>query len=289
MKLLPGLGLNSCRRMVLLAPSNADLSSFRRPVLSQRQYAGLLADTQRFRGRVYLDEGNLSHSDLSADGRHVQAADDAAWHLVTLDGAGAVIACGRVLVHKENVSFPEMTISHSTLARSGVWGSRLRAAVASELNQARSVGVRVAEMGGWAVSRSIRCTTEAVRMLVAGYALAQLLGGVLGISTVDLRRSGSILRRMGGTRLVANGTELPSYYEPQYHAEIEILRFDSAKPNLRYLPRIRECAEQLSNLAVYRGTSLSADWEIPAFEPAMATPQYSQNGLAPMMSQPALA
>jgi hypothetical protein len=289
MKLLPGIGLNSGRRMVLLAPFGANIQNFRRANLNQRQYGALLAETQRFRGRVYVAEGNLSTSDLSVDGRHVQAADYAAWHLVTLDAAGAVMACGRVLVHDEGVRFRDMTMSHSALARSSAWGELFESAVEAEIQKARTLGVRVAELGGWAVSRTLRCTTEAVRMLVAGYALAQLLGGVLGISTVDLNRSGSILRRMGGSRLVYGGVELPSYYEPQYRADIEILRFDSARPNERYVSRIRDCASELSTMPVYAGSSAAVEWETPAFEPAVAAASRAGIPLLPMISQPAVA
>lgn len=286
MKLLPGIGFNSCRQMVLLAPHSADVSAFRRTSFDQRQYGTLLADTQRLRGSVYVSEGNLASSDLSGDGRHIQASDYRAWHLITVDAAGAVAACGNLLVHEPNVTFSEMTVSRSILARSEVWGSRLRVAVESVIEEARHRGVSVAEFGGWAVSRVLRCTTEAVRMLVADYALAQLLGGALVISTANMNRSAPILRRMGGTRLVADGVELPAYYEPQYRGHTEVLRFDSSRPNPRYLSRIQECAAELTRLRVFRGTS-AAQWQIP--EMPAAVHQAQRIPVLPMIPQPAVA
>jgi hypothetical protein len=88
-------------------------------------------------------------------------------------------------------------------------------------------------------------------MLLAGYALAEAIGGAAGISTVNLRHgSASILRRMGGIPLESDGTELPSYYEPQYSSELEILRFDSKSANPRFRARIQECRALLGHVPV---------------------------------------
>jgi len=40
-----------------------------------------------------------------------------------------------------------------------------------------------------------------------------------------------------------DGMEMPTYYDPQYGCEMEILRFDSSFPNPRYnrwIPQIRD-------------------------------------------------
>ena len=66
-------------------------------------------------------------------------------------------------------------------------------------------------MGGWAVTEELRGgTTEAVRMVVTIYALARILGGALGISTVTKRHaSASILRRLGGALDGRGGGTVP--------------------------------------------------------------------------------
>jgi hypothetical protein len=88
-------------------------------------------------------------------------------------------------------------------------------------------------------------------MVLTTYALAQLFGGALGISTVTTRHcSASILRRIGGGRLSYGGTGLPAYYDPQYKCDMEILRFDSSRPNPRYRAWIEECRNFLMTVPV---------------------------------------
>jgi hypothetical protein len=86
-----------------------------------------------------------------------------------------------------------------------------------------------------------------------------MLGGGIGIATATRRHgSSSILRRLGGRPLVIQGTELPSYYDPQYGCEMEILRFDSEEPNPRYEVWINDLSDYLQTSAVMAP-------DIPAF------------------------
>jgi hypothetical protein len=239
------------RPFLILAPAGANLTHFGDVSRDRIFHESILAEVQRFRGRVYVAENNLNHSDLLPDGRHVQAADDKSWHLLSLTPAGEVVSCGRLCVHDENVGFSELMVSHSALAHSPIWGNAVRQAGEAELGTARRRQVRFGELGGWAIEPGLRCSTEAIRMLLAGFSLAEVMGGMAGISTVNLRHSSaSILRRIGGRPLVAGGTELPPYYEPRYSSELEILRFDSAWLNPRYTSRVRECCAELRNMTV---------------------------------------
>jgi uncharacterized Zn-finger protein len=107
-------------------------------------------------------------------------------------------------------------------------------------------------MGGWSIAQTLRCTTEALRMIVTAYALAELSGGALGITNANREScSASILRRIGGRRLAADGVELPSYLEDEYQSvEVEMLRFDSSNPNPRYKRWMDECQAQLRDVPV---------------------------------------
>jgi hypothetical protein len=62
--------------------------------------------------------------------------------------------------------------------------------------------------------------------------------------------SSSILRRLGGASLVDGEEEIPPYYDPDYGCEMELLTFDSTKPNPRYADWIHDCHHVLSNLVV---------------------------------------
>ena len=112
-------------------------------------------------------------------------------------------------------------------------------------------GFHFVELGGWAISEEIRCTSEALRMLLTVFALAQLMGGALGLSTATTRhRSSSILKRVGGRPLMARGAVVPSYIDPHYNCEMELLTFDSTSPDAHYDKWIRECRAALLDLPV---------------------------------------
>jgi hypothetical protein len=210
----------------------------------------LLADAQKLRGNIYLQIGAIESSQLSGDGRHVQTDDSRSWHLLTLDERGRVAACTRYLSHPSTVLFSDLTVSHSALATAERWGPRFRQAIEAELALARKRRWSYVEMGGWVISEKMRCTTEAVRMVLAAYGLAQLLGGALGIATVTQHGSSPILRRIGGESLLSRGVELPPYYEPQYKFEMEILRFDSSRASSRYSTWVDDCRDYLQTVPV---------------------------------------
>jgi hypothetical protein len=241
------------RRFALLAPSDSNLAAFRNVAVDFGQHSHLLAAAQRLRGKTYLDLGALDESQLSKEGRHVHHDDDHSWHLVTLDEDGRVAACLRYLAHPSDVAFSKLTISRSSLAKSEVWGRKLRAAVEEELRHAKARGAWYVEMGGWAIAEALRCTTEALRMIVTAYALGELSGGALGITNATSQScSASILRRIGGRRLTAGDIELPSYSETEYRSvEAEILRFDSSNPNPRYGRWMEECGARLRDVPVF--------------------------------------
>ena len=43
---------------------------------------------------------------------------------------------------------------------------------------------------------------------------------------------------------------MPPYYEPQYKYEMEILRFDSSRPNARYSTWVNDCRTYLQSVPV---------------------------------------
>ncbi|HEY7388817.1 MAG TPA: hypothetical protein VH640_09925 [Bryobacteraceae bacterium] len=250
MRLSPGSSSGG-RALLLLAPLGKEPTSFVDVIGDREVYGSVLAEMQKFRGQVYVSEGNLESSDLTADGRHLQLADHESWHLLTLDEHGAVAACGRVLIHRPGASFADFLISHCALAHSDGWGYLLQQAVEEQAQLARLQGMHFAEIGGWAVARHLRCTTEAVRLVLAGFALGQLLGGVAGISTANTgHHSSSILRRIGGTPLGVGEIAFPSFYEPLYRAELEILCMDSFRLNRPYDRYVQDCLTDLETATV---------------------------------------
>jgi len=246
---LDGSGVR--RQSLLLAPRSLNLGPFTNIVADYSIHRDRLAEAQKLRGRIFLEIGAVDPSQLSEDGRHIEAPDDQSWHLLTLDADERVVSCARYLPHGREVRFDDLAVSRGSLAKSQNWGEALRTAVEADLREARRRGCSYIEVGGWAIAEALRCTTEALRTIATAYAFAQLCGGGLGITTANTRScSAAILKRVGGQPLRHGGAELPVYYDEHYHKELEILRFDAFRPNPRYQKWIEACRSHLRNVPV---------------------------------------
>jgi hypothetical protein len=195
-----------------------------------------------------------------------------------------ITGCAWYLQHDNDVSVEDLRVRCCPLARMGEWRDRLWQGVESELARAREDRLRYAEVGGWAVSPRSRCTSEGLVLALAGYSLGRICGGCLGITTATVRHcSSSILRRLGGKPLEANGVVVPSYYDPRYRCEMEILRFDSRHPNPKFAGLIERLREKMSSIEVvvrpaamatletYRGSYQPQGWAMKrASQPRLA-------------------
>ena len=250
-------------RLVLLAPAQAVIPAhFRNVTVDFTEHRTLVREMQRLRGSVYLEEGNVSHDQLTPEGLHETPEDARSWHLLMTDRQGGVSACAWYLEHENTASIENLRVRNCPLARANEWSDRLRTAVESELARARRDKLRYAEVGGWAVSKERRCTSEGLVLALAAYGLCRTLGGALGITTANVKHSSSsILRRLGGSYLESSGKNVPAYFDAHYNAEIELLRFDSRKPAKKYAGLIDMLGRRLSNVPVF---STSAHTEVMA-------------------------
>ncbi|HET9215868.1 MAG TPA: hypothetical protein VFR18_02750 [Terriglobia bacterium] len=241
------------RRLVLVAPPNAVVpDSFTRLTIDPERHRQLVAEMQRVRGGIYLDGGYVTPGQLSADGLHQTPEDEGSWHLLMTDDGGRVSSCAWYLEHENTTSLQHLRVRNCPLARSGEWHDRLFGAVASEVARARRAGLRYAEVGGWAVSRHRRCTSEGLVLALAAYGLCRMLGGALGITTANVTHaSSSILRRLGGSYLEFQGTSIPAYFDPHYNTTIELLRFDSRRPSAKYAGLIELLRGKLAQVPVF--------------------------------------
>lgn len=252
MTLLQSFGNDVHNDLVLLAPADSIIpTSFTRRHVDKDQHTHWLNAVQRMRGRIYLADQAVEASQLTPDGRHVQDADDKSWHLLAVDPSGDVQGCARYRHLTGRIGFDDLGVRDSWLAKCAEWGTSLRAAVESEIDTAVQKGKAFSEVGGWAIVPEKRCTTEALRIAMATFSLAQVLGGCVGISTATERhRSSSILRRIGGRSLKFGGAELPSYYDPQYRCQMEVLRFDSNSPDASCKRWVDQLSKRLAGVAV---------------------------------------
>jgi hypothetical protein len=184
--------------------------------------------------------------------------------LLAIDGQGRICGCVRSRHHQKLATYRDLGIRNSALARSQEWGQKLRSAIESELEVARFREFGYAEVGGWAIAEERRGTMEALKVALATYSLAQILGGSIGLTTATVRHgSSSILRRLGGSPIEWDGAMLPPYYDPQYRCVMEILRFDSSAPEGKYLPWIGRIAAQLLTVPVVCAND-DANWTAEA-------------------------
>ena len=240
----------SARRLVLLAPEGANLGFFEHVDVLPHRYQDLIAEMQELRGSVYLAEGAIQEWQLT-EGRHQMKADARSWHVLLIDEEQRVCGCARYHEYRETVPFRQLGVAQSALARSAQWSAPLRQAVEAEIQFAAQLRFPFVELGGWALSEEVRATSDAVRMALMTYGLSQALGGGVGISTATRRNcSSSILRRMGGQSLESAGAEIPSYYDPHYRCDMELLRFYSWAPNPQYAAWIEDAREDLRYVRV---------------------------------------
>lgn len=247
-------------RLILLAPSPTVVGDgFRNVTLDSRRHAERVREMQRLRGKIYLEDGAIERRQLSTDGLHRTPEDERSWHLLMLDRDDRVSACAWYLAHPNDVSIHNLRVRNSPLAHETGWNVSLRDAVESEIARARRDGLSYAEVGGWAVSRHCRCTSEGLLLALAAYSLGRRLGGCIGITTATVRHSSStILRRIGGSPLEVDGTVIPPYFDPKYNCVMELLRFDSRRPSTKYMNLIELLRERLANVAVFASETAAA-------------------------------
>jgi hypothetical protein len=253
--MLRGLGSASRSRsgyMMLLAPSAACVpDAFRDVEINPGHYEHVLSQLQQLRGRVYLQDGAITASQLAANGRHILDVDAQSWHIVSLRGDGEVTGCARYRVHREDVTPESLGAWNSALARHVGWQWALRLVFRREIDLARHRNVQYVEVGGWAIAEELRFSPESADVALATYALAHHLGGCVGITTATVRNcSARILRKIGGQSLDFAAGPLPAYYDPQYRCEMELLRFDSDQLNPKYQSRLDRIARRFLDVPV---------------------------------------
>jgi len=239
-------------RLVILPPSSVVAPrAFRNIRIDNGEYDFLLAGMQRLRGSVYLSDGAITADELTPRGSHEQPEDTRSWHVLAVDEQDQVRGCLRYMEERETSDFEDLWISNTALARCPAWGARFRRSVEAERVRARRLHLSFGVVGGWAVAEDRRCSVEALRIILATYALLELLGGCLGLATATVRHgSAGILRRIGLSSLMVDGQEVPPYYDPRYRCEMEALRFDSAFPNAKYHNAVQELCSLLATAPV---------------------------------------
>jgi hypothetical protein len=253
LKLLERNVASAARRLVLLAPARVTIPGYFRHVMVDRdRHDELVREMQRLRGSIYLNDGALTREQLSGDGLHQTPEDEASWHFLFMNPSDRrVSSCMWYREHSNAISVEQLRVWNGPLMRLPGWRGKVVRGIESELRRARQALVHYAEVGGWAVCEESRRTSEGLMLPLGAFALGRIFGGELGLVTATFRHSSaSILRRIGLSPLEADGVAVPPYFDPKYDCEMELLRFDTTRPNPKYLGAIEMFMQQLSSVPV---------------------------------------
>jgi hypothetical protein len=265
---------SATERILFVAPSADSVSDlFHNVEVDGRRHRELVRDVQQMRGSIYLSDGAIQAHQLTSDGRHQTPEDETSWHMVLLNKEGRLCASALYLEHDNNVTFEQLRARQCPLTQDPEWRPTLVNSIEVELARARREQLQFVELGGWAVSEETRGTSSALAFALAVYAFSRRAGGALGMTTATFRHcSATILKRLGGARFEADGVTLPPYYDPRYRCMMEMLRFDSRKPNPKYvylIDRVREVLAGITVIARPAATETEAPFGI--FSPVSAT------------------
>jgi hypothetical protein len=223
------------RHIVILAPAgriprNLESASY----AGSLSYQALLAGMQKLRGTAYLKEGVLGEHDLTSDGRYIAQFDAASWHIL--------------IVHQQEVigsisyePISKVSTSHLPPGQSAEWSAMARLVVEEQIDHTHRTGLPFVVVRDWVMVEDLRCSTEAIRLLLVVFALARYLGGASGLAIASSRHSvAAIFRRVGFSTFIAIDSEVARVFDPKLRCEVELLRFHSELLNPRYLGWVRE-------------------------------------------------
>lgn len=245
----------------ILAPTLTDTSAWTGGVsCDERRYTYLLRSAQQLRARCYLADGAICPEQVLDDGRFVMPDDENSWHFLIVTNRDRVVGCVRYsLFDPRTASFHDLRINELVQFAHPDWSLKLIASIEADLALARDRGSLYAELGGWAIAEEYRGTKLALETVLASYAWGGLIrGGCICSCTATVRHgSASILRRIGGKPVDTAQSPLPSYWDPRYTCEMEVLRFDSREVEPRYRHLVLEMQSRLKGRAVLQAGDAS--------------------------------
>ncbi len=239
-------------RLLLLAPPQRLVpQAFKDVVADETEYVARLGEVQRLRGEIYFRDGAVRRDDLTRDGLHRTPEDDVSWHLLMLDDDGQVTAGMWYMEHPRAISADQLRVRHCPAGMRRESRDAFWRAVNDELRQARRGGLGYAELGGWFVVEHCRRSCDGLLLALGAFSLGRMLGGALGLTTATVRHSSStILRKIGGEPLKGAGQVIGPYFDPQYQCEMELIRFDSRRPDARFAGSIERLKDRLATVHI---------------------------------------
>jgi hypothetical protein len=228
---------------------------FRHPCPDRDFYKSAIAEIQRFRGRVYLEERAIPASALDEEERHFSEYDYRSWHLFILNQEIQVCGCLRATSLRA-VDYSELKLHELIERMEPDKAVAYASAVQAVVDENKKRGVGTGEIGGWAIAKDLRFTSKAMLLASACWSLGRILNDHVGFAQATLRNNSAlILRRLGGSPLSYQGAELPTFFDPHYGCDMEILTFDPSKAAFEHERTINDLKDFLVNALVISTTS----------------------------------
>jgi len=202
---------------------------------SPAEHRAAISEVQRFRGQVYVADGAIPASALDEEGRHYQEFDYENYHLCLLSPEQQIRGCFRLRLHKPAAEIRDLRL-HDVIERmpSGL-AALCHGALASLFELSCREGVRIGEVGGWAVDERLRHRRASTILPFAAWSLYQIVGDAIVLASATNRhQSSAILKRIGGFALMHGEERLPCFMDDFHGCEMELLGFDSRRPHPAY-------------------------------------------------------
>jgi len=209
--------------------------AIRERFLRLAEYMAAVSEIQRFRGRVYVADGAIPASALDEAGRHYQEFDFENYHLCLRNWQGRIGGCLRLRLHERTAEVRDLWLHELIKRMHPDMAESCYAALTSLFEMSRRDNVRIGEIGGWAVDEEFRNHRVSTLLPIAGWALYQIVGNAFGVASATRRHhSAAILKRIGGFELKHGDEQLPCFMDDFHGCELELLGFDSRRPNPKY-------------------------------------------------------
>jgi hypothetical protein len=208
---------------------------------SPAEHRAAISEVQRFRGRVYVADGAIPANALDEEGRHFQQFDFENYHVCVRNSEGKIGGCIRIRLHEPTVEVRALRL-HEVIERLPSDVAELcSGALTSLFRFSRREGVRIGEVGGWAIDEALRRCRVSMLLPIASWSLYQTIGNAIVFASATTRhQSSACLRRVGGFTLLHGGHELPPFRDDYHGCEMELLGFDSRRPHPKYEKLVAE-------------------------------------------------
>ncbi|QHT65244.1 hypothetical protein GXP67_00420 [Rhodocytophaga rosea] len=206
------------------------------------EYEVIIAELQRFRGRIYRQDNLIPASALDVTGRFYSPVDYRSWHIIARNQEGEMRGVLRLALHKRNIAVEELHL-YPVLERMKPSHKKLHSdALQAFINQAAANHAFIGEPGGWAVDTT-RCVSNTGLFLVASaWALQQIVGWPAIANANVNHKAADLLKLMGGINNLPD-SKLSRFYDPYYRSHVEIILFS---PQL-VSPRFRKLIHTLKS------------------------------------------